>query len=190
MFYSFPHNFLFWTKVENHEDIKNHILPQIYQDEAELSKSSYEDSITSYFEKKDSTQTIIERYFKQIIWDPLDKMLDSEGLNISVKPTDSKISNAWYNIYRGNNNWHRTHTHPRSTFSGIYLLHLEGKNTTQFLQTGHTLFDWTKETDEIGEGNVIIFPSSLLHTVAPTTDHKVSISFNISSSHYTLGSLT
>ena len=53
MLYNFPSNFVFWTKVKDHEQLKKKLLPQIYANESEITYDGvYEDSVTNYFEEK------------------------------------------------------------------------------------------------------------------------------------------
>ena len=52
MLYNFPSNFVFYTKVKDHEQLKKKLLPQIYANESGITyKGEYQDSITNYFEE-------------------------------------------------------------------------------------------------------------------------------------------
>ena len=190
MLYNFPSNFIFWTKVRNHESMKSKLLPQIYENESTIKPiGGYTDSITNYFEKDNILLDMSEEEYNNIIWDPFSEMLRDPDLRILHKPEESRLETIWYNVYRDNKCWHQPHTHPSSTFSGIYLLHLEGENGTVFSQLGHHLFQQNYDTSERTEGEVIIFPSSLQHTVASFGNHKVSISFNIISRNSSYGNI-
>tara|TARA_B100000900_G_scaffold390979_1_gene385152 strand:+ start:632 stop:1207 length:576 start_codon:yes stop_codon:yes gene_type:complete len=190
MLYNFPSNFIFWTKVRNHEQLKKKLLPQIYANESEIAyDGAYQDSVTNYFEENNILLDMGEEEYHNIIWDPFNEMLQDPNLRILHTPEESQLQSIWYNVYRDKKCWHKTHTHPSSTFSGIYLLHLEGENGTVFTQLGHQLFMQNYETKHNTEGDVIIFPSSLPHSVISFDTHKISISFNIMSRNKTYGNL-
>ena len=190
MLYNFPSNFVFWTKVRNHELMKSRLLPQIYENESTIKPiGGYKDSITNYFEKDNILLDMSEEEYNNIIWDPFNEMLGDPNLHILHKPEESRLETIWYNVYRDNKCWHQPHTHPSSTFSGIYLLHLEGENGTLFSQLGHPMLQQNYDTSKRTEGEVIIFPSSLQHTVVSFGDHKVSISFNIISRNSSYGNI-
>ena len=58
-----------------------------------------------------------------------------------------------------------------------------------FYQSGHQLFEMNYNTKNNVEGEVIIFPSSLPHSVVSFGTHKVSISFNIMSRNEKYGNI-
>ena len=190
MLYNFPSNFIFYTKVRNHEQLKKKLLPQIYANESSITyKGQYQDSITNYFEENNILLDMEKEIYHNVVWDPFNEMLEDPNLNIVHRPQESKLQSIWYNVYRDDKCWHKTHTHPSSTFSGIYLLHLEGENGTVFYQFGHQLFEMNYNTKNNVEGEVIIFPSSLPHSVVSFGTHKVSISFNIMSRNEKYGNI-
>ena len=49
--FNFPSNFIFWTKIEDHEKLKNILLPKIYADTSKIKYDEDGASITNYFEK-------------------------------------------------------------------------------------------------------------------------------------------
>ena len=65
MLYNFPSNFVFWTKVRNHELMKSRLLPQIYENESTIKPiGGYKDSITNYFEKDNILLDMSEEEYK------------------------------------------------------------------------------------------------------------------------------
>ena len=186
--FNFPSNFIFWTKIEEHEKLKNILLPKIYADTSKIKYDEDGASITNYFEKENILHHLEQDLLNDIIWKPFKKMYDEPDLKLRYSPDNSTIQSIWYNLYDEKNCWHKTHTHPTSTFSGIYLLHLNDKNKTTFYQFGHPMYELEYDTKHIEEGSVIIFPSALPHSVI-STDHKVSISFNIQCYNNSYGSL-
>ena len=75
MLYNFPSNFVFWTKVKDHEQLKKKLLPQIYSNESEITYDGvYEDSVTNYFEEKNILLDMEKEIYHNIIWDPFNEM--------------------------------------------------------------------------------------------------------------------
>jgi hypothetical protein len=95
-------------------------------------------------------------------------------------PKKSYLEEIWYNHYEKNIHYQETHHHRPSDFSGIYFIELEGKNTTTFYHHHISqMLEQNKTLDKIKEGDVVIFPSSLMHSVRKSNCKKTSISFNI-----------
>ena len=68
MLYNFPSNFIFWTKVRNHEQLKKKLLPQIYANESEIAyDGAYQDSVTNYFEENNILLDMGEEEYHNII---------------------------------------------------------------------------------------------------------------------------
>ena len=186
--FNFPSNFVYWTKIKDHEELKNILLPKIYADVPNIKYEGDGVCVTNYFEENNIINNLDFSFYESIVWNPFKKMYDEPDLKLRYSPEKSSIQNIWYNLYDDKNSWHKTHTHPTSTFSGIYLLHLTGENGTTFYQFGHPMYELEYDTKHIEEGNVIIFPSAMPHSIV-SKDHKVSISFNIQCYNDSYGSL-
>ena len=88
------------------------------------------------------------------------------------------INNMWYQQYAKNSK-HQWHYHNKTTWSAVYFLELPHNNiSTQILDIPHNRMVYEKE---IEEGDLFIFPASLLHRspVNLTNDLKSIISFNL-----------
>jgi len=172
----FPNHYIWTGRVQEHEEIKRLMMPHIDADDKK--KSSWNCDVTSsYGENKTFFHN--EYFLNQVVWNPLDLMLMDLQDTIQM-PKESNIQEMWYNSYVPGQ-YQEVHNHrPKGVFSGIYLLHLEGKNTTAFVNHhDHPLFNNTKVMDDVQEGDVILFPSTLLHYVNPSPANKVTISYNI-----------
>ena len=203
-FFHFPHHFVYWTKVENHEDIKKKYLPIIRDNEnntifnnpfplcdvntsfclTELNKFLHEDTIT-----------------KNVVWNPLMNMINEHNKKnlFKIDHKASIINDAWYNTYKLNQ-FQETHNHRGSyiyhndskyyqTYSVIYIIDsAEERNNTVFKLDGPLPFinindDCkfnTSKVEDIGEGTVIIFSSLLNHFVLPIYNSRTTISYNVS----------
>lgn len=191
MNHKFPSNFVYWEKIDKHEEIKKKYLTLILED-SKINREKYKSQnvwecnlITNYFEENNKT-FFDEHFIENVIKEPLNDCINELGLK---KPSYYNITSLWYNVYE-NGDFQEVHQHSGQTsnfFSGIYLIDLEDKNTTYFYQSGprsdFNTFGYTFPTSHIEEGNVIIFPSFLEHYVNPVVGKKVSISFNVATSY-------
>ncbi len=184
MHYIYPSDFLFWGRANNHSKIKEQLYSKIKNKLSDTESKQTQfwlcDVNTEFF---DPANEVVNKYLDLIttsIYPLLDQMF-SEIPNIQ-KPTSSVVSKIWYNHYE-KAQYQEVHSHSvNSTLSGIYLLHLEEPNKTVFYSYGSSvnlLSTPTKQLTEAVEGDIIIFPSNLLHYVLPCEKNRVSIAFNI-----------
>ena len=195
-FFLFPNPFVWWTKLDCHEEIKEKYIPLINKD-IDINQKYYNQKndwnckiTTSFFnEDKFLLHIFDEEFLNKVIWNSVDKMLAELTHKIYLPVPDSSIINhVWYNKY-DDLNWQEIHNHENigspNQFSGIYLLSLEEQNTTCFVYQQHlkcytseTLY--TLNTSHLDEGHVIIFPCELMHYVNPSiTKNRLTVSFNI-----------
>jgi hypothetical protein len=199
----FPTKFVYWKQVENHENIKKEYYDRVlndlnqnkikYKREVEMNWNC--DCYSSFFENKILERGVIDQKFlEKVIWDNFDQMLLE--LNRSILkipfPKKSNIPNIWSNYY-SEGMFQEVHNHNNNNckcnFSGIYLMHLEENNTTTFIDdTSYSIYPnsdnlQTFKTNHIKEGNIIFFPSNLMHYVNPCMRNRITISFNILSEY-------
>lgn len=194
--YTFPSNFVYWEKVDEHQEIKEEYLPKIKNSSIDLPrKDSWLCNVINSAHHKELNNKIFDEYFiDKVIWKYFDKMLENRPYDFEV-PKRSAIAGVWYNIY-SEGQYQEAHDHYGSfmytseetttvdLFSGIYLLELNEPNKTVFFQPAPTpvnksLSGISYPTDHIEEGTVLFFPSGLLHYVLPVTKTRTTVSFNI-----------
>jgi hypothetical protein len=201
----FPCNFVYWKKVENHNKIKEILAPKIERLKIihKNNKKGLTNASTNYGIDETLLLTNEENMIKHVVWDPLDTVineLNSRSNTESIKVHESVIGNSWYTYYELGGTF-KYHTHIgngifkdgkyyKPTFSMIYILKDENNcNTTEFMETTHdnistssdvqTIFE-TSAIEDIKEGTVLIFPSSLYHTVNPVKiPGRITIAINI-----------
>jgi hypothetical protein len=201
----FPCNFVYWKKVENHNKIKEILVPKIERLKIihKNNKKGLTNASTNYGIDETLLLTNEENMIKHVVWDPLDTVineLNSRSNTESIKVHESVIGNSWYTYYELGGTF-KYHTHIgngifkdgkyyKPTFSMIYILKDENNcNTTEFMETTHdnistssdvqTIFE-TSAIEDIKEGTVLIFPSSLYHTVNPVKiPGRITIAINI-----------
>jgi hypothetical protein len=204
----FPTNFVYWQKVNNHDKIKEILVPKIENLRATHFKDNKKGLInasTNY--TGDDVNTLFTKehnMIKHIVWDPIDAALNEINSRSNTKHInfqESIIGNSWYTYYEldGKFEYHSHHNGVslfqddktyRPTLSLIYILRDENKdNATSFMETAHERISTTNEIethfytgdeDDINEGCVLIFPSSLYHMVNQVKiPGRITIAINI-----------
>ena len=113
-----------------------------------------------------------------------------ENIYSPVSNSKLKITQSWIN-YTNLNEYHHPHTHTNSIISGVFYVSADkqvdritfAKNTYQQIEIEYKQAnDYnTSELDiRVGKNELILFPSSLLHYVPPTSNKnkRISIAFN------------
>jgi hypothetical protein len=213
-FHLFPAEFVFWKKNENHDKIKSILMNEIKKSENSFRNNSenigLNNAYSSYSSGKDMSNWLINSSLSSVLWDCIDEIVQKMGSMsnqndaFKLKMKESFISEAWYTIYNKDGNF-EIHSHDNSfpivrddklffsSFSAIYILNDENdKNATVFRSFGKGMpfntsgeysFD-TSSTDEIGEGTMIVFPATLLHSVKNVKmPGRITIAFNVQSTY-------
>lgn len=187
MFYKFLTDFIWTTHVKEHKKIKAELLKVIDSTKKFCVSNSrignWSCDLASSFgnlsEDLPTGELLREDFLNPIVWNPLDEMLKEPEIGKKIKPKKSFLTNIWWNSYEPGHN-QEIHRHGDSTFSGIYLLDLREENNTVFYSTGgDARFDELKTTKDLVEGEVILFPSHLLHYVEQTKKRRATIAFNV-----------
>lgn len=100
------------------------------------------------------------------------------------------ITNSWCNVAKRGEH-HHTHTHFNSILSAVLYLHVRQDDSIVFQRkdcgllintfpTEDTPFNKLQEKVNVAENDIVVFPSSLLHHVAPLerSGLRISLSFN------------
>lgn len=197
----FPTNFVYWDNVKNHKNIKGDLMCKIEELDSTTESKGLTNATTSFIpsNRVDIHKFMNDNTLQQLVWNPLENLL-SNLPNIKLK--DSVIVASWYTKYNTNGTFN-LHNHYgdyivtngniyKPTFSIIYILNDDNEcNSTHFrvpmgapLSTvnGQELLYDTSTNNEIKEGTVLIFPSSLYHEVLPVKiSGRITIAFNIGS---------
>ena len=183
MIYEFDSPFVFWTKVNNHEQIKDTLGPIIKTvSKNDKATVTVDGSTTTYYHQKYTYFT--ESMLEDIIWNPLEQMHTEKNI---AKPEGCYLDALWWNNYSSGGRT-KVHKHERADWSGVYLLHLEEPNTTTFYsQYGEApnsgYMNQFKVMDNVTEGNVIIFPSFMRHCGDSCTKNRMIVSFDVVSEY-------
>jgi hypothetical protein len=201
----FPCNFVYWRKPSKHEIYKSKITETI---DSNRHNFLNHELITNGCRGSNNVGTEIIKKNKELIddvvWNTIDEMfnvLNARENTVKMDISNSIIQKSWVSIYNEKSTM-ATHEHYdhnvvklngveyRSCFVLVYIVKDPNeRNTTVFTEPymlaktmygmRQFLFD-TSLNDEIGEGTVLIFPSSLHHHVKlMEKPGRIIMSFNV-----------
>ena len=206
--FTFPTEFVYWDKIENHEEIKKELLPIILEKNdktknnpfgaCELNTSFYKDKRLQSENKFLKNRKLLD----DIVHKSVIKMCHQENKNVGNYLSnigDSFVSSCWWNVY--NEKEHQEvhdHNGPPCFVNGnfyypslsmIYILHDENerssvvfkkKSPLPLMRPHDTISFSTSDEETVGEGSIIIFPSNLSHLVKPCIKPgRVTIAYNM-----------
>lgn len=196
MLVTWPSPFIFWTEVKDHQEIKKELKNKILEEsknfkyynsplnERKITENKWNcEVITSYFHQEDIKKIFTEKIITSIIENPLNELFQNKNL-FPNKPENIIIPEIWFNVYKPGYS-QELHAHSGASLSGIYLLELDEPNTTMFFNN-HSGYKYKVcdvgsvfPTSHIEEGNIIFFPSELIHSVNKCIKDRITISFNL-----------
>jgi ectoine hydroxylase-related dioxygenase (phytanoyl-CoA dioxygenase family) len=166
---------IYKQSVKNYKEINKKFLE--YFDEIPQEESydkSYKVNKADFKKSQDFNRNYISHFFSE--FSPYITNIAKE-----LQCKKSTVSNLWFQQYQ-KKDYHPWHNHAKSNYTGIYFVELPEKLGTEFLNI---------TIDELNEGDLLIFPSSIMHRspVNTTDKRKTIISFNMDYEDYE-GSLT
>ena len=193
--YIFPPMFVWMHGVKDHQQIKEKYLPLIEDDVKknghEYRKNSFWNcDVTSSYFSKESMTFLEEDFWNNIVKIPVNEMFEKffTKMGFAIPPA-TKLSNCWYNHYE-KGQFQEPHSHrvinsnqKPSMLSGIYFID-NPSNNLSFVNNYTPLYsgsrdDFNHHRPKIREGDVVLFPSELLHYVTPCDTSRTTVSFNI-----------
>jgi len=183
--HNFNAPFVHWDYVPQHHQIKSFLLPKIQQHQQEYGKRETGNAITTFFTSvEDNAPVLGKDLIDAIIWQQFDKMVEERQFSPTI--VESRIKHLWFNSYQPGD-YAIAHHHTNADFCGIYLLDVPDKNNTLFhtnTSSAHYPFDMgAYHTDHIEEGNVMFWPSHLMHSASPCKTDRTIVVFNIVSGY-------
>jgi uncharacterized protein (TIGR02466 family) len=125
---------------------------------------------------------------KSFVEDAMQEYFDT--VYATDKKTSLYLTQSWAN-YTGKNQYHHKHAHPNSIVSGVFYPQADRTvDRIYFFKDGYERIKlapsewnvWNSESwwYEVGSGDLILFPSNLMHMVQTKNDDntRVSIAFN------------
>lgn len=212
--YHFPANFVYWEHVEDHEEIKKIFLDQIenIRNKTKDNQMGVINGSTNYGIRDDTIPELLADcnvIADRVVWTPIIeaiKQINSIRVKNPITLKESVICDAWFTEYK-KGGFFEFHTHMNipeyiqrngkkyiPSFSLIYILHDKNKyNTTTFMNPFsmyistenkfESIFN-TRDINEIKEGTVLVFPSSLYHNIKSVEiPGRITVAINVASCH-------
>ena len=198
--FKFPCHYVHWGQVKDHENIKSKLLPII---NSLISENKYTNPFKACSMKTNiskMTDFIDNEMKDKIVSENLIKMISETNCFPEKIPTETLITEYWFNVYE-KGNYQEMHHHQAlpvvrngkrydHTFSMVYILNSdEEENSTVFKLTDTNIpyFPMLKQCEfntgvvkEIKEGTLLIFSNQLNHFVLPAkTNGRITIAFNV-----------
>lgn len=210
-FVHFPSEFIYYDKIDFHNEIKNKFMPKITEIKKDRKHNPFIASnmnTSFHYDEKIMTENEFlndNLLIQNVVWNPIKKMIKKYN-ELKLYPINiehSVIKSCWWNYYE-KDNFQECHCHLGPTLdidgntyhpslSIIYIMHDENKQSSiLFRKIGplplrpieECLTLDTSITSSIGDGTVLIFPSNLEHLVKPCLKPgRVTIAFNIYSEY-------
>lgn len=175
----------FWkVKVPNHNKIKEKYL--------DLFIKGYEDNIYKIPEGW-TTHKCHTSFEQKLLFDE-DIHDEYESIFKSIFGGFSGHLSCWYQVYK-NNEYQEWHDHMPSTLSAIHFLNFDKEHKAPMFEDpiralrsimnstcmGQCTIKPTTYTPDVEEGDIIVFPSYLLHTIPAKQyeTHRVTIALNL-----------
>ena len=188
----FPCNFVYWRKLEKHKIYKNIITNFVYKNIQRFTDHKVlSNGLTTILSRELNNQFKLDNkeLFNDVVWNTLDDVvtiLNTRENTLKLPITKSIIQGLWISVYDTNATV-SSHEHTsndvviqdgvkyKTSFTLVYVVKDPNeKNTTVFTEpyilakSAYGLRETDLDTslvDDIGEGTVMIFPSSLHHRV-------------------------
>ena len=177
--------FIHWQEVPQHNQIKSILLPRIHNHNKQHGKRDVGNALTTCFTPLNDNASILDKdLVNDIIWKQFDKMI--EELQLYPTITESFLKHIWYNVYDPGD-YAIAHSHTNADFCGMYLLDCPADNNTLFhhniSSTSYPFDMGAYTTEHIKEGNVLFWPSYLMHSATPCKTERTVVVFNITSDY-------
>ena len=156
-------NFIFKSKVPNHEEIKKILLQQINLIPKNPMISERENILHTDW----NLPKVMHREYSNLFIQTVSPHLEMIRKELNAEKIE--IDNFWFQIY-GQNGKHGWHTHPKTNYSNVYFLECPKGSSTKFK-------DFTQECEE---GDILSFPAFLPHCSPIIVDDSIKsvIAFN------------
>lgn len=168
--YGFLEKFIFVQSIENHEYWKQHFFEQGVDNGGEDRENVHEKLITSFH--NGPNEGLDYSHFEESEIRPRLNELTS---NLMYTKRLDRL--GWWHQNYVEGGYHGPHDHKSHTISGIYILELEKENTTVFYSQNDDR-EYSFVLDDVKEGDLILFDSTVWHSVDPNDGKKIVLCFN------------
>ena len=157
-------NYIFKSKVDNHQQIKEQLLQQINL----IPNNPIMENGQNIFHTDYNLPRTMHREYISLFLKTVDEHL--KRVSKSINTNKYEVTGLWFQRYKRNGH-HPWHTHAQTHFSNVYFLECPKGVSTKFI-------DFNKECEE---GDILTFPAFLPHMSPPIQDDviKTVIAFNV-----------
>lgn len=204
--HQFPSNYIYWENIEKHNHIKSKYMPILDKIE---STNTLENpyslcTIKNISISNRSVNTFLDNEdINEIVWKPMDNFINEINSKYTHKISVNKsiLYQYWFNTY-DKHDFQEYHNHIDNigkysnaglypTLSGIYILNDDNEKSSIVFKTAYNEFKPfikpfesvtldTSRIEDIHEGTVLLFPSSMEHMVKKCViPGRRTIAFNI-----------
>lgn len=158
-------NYIYQSKVENHQEIKEKLLQQINL----IPQNPIVDKDQNILHTDWNLPSAMHREYVNLFVETVTPHLEMMRKKFNAQRIE--IDALWFQVY-GKNGKHNWHSHPRTNYSNVYFLECPPGFSTQFK-------DFSKTCEE---GDILSFPAFLPHCSPCLIDKskKTVIAFNTS----------
>jgi hypothetical protein len=155
--------YIFKTKVQSFQDVKNKLLEQINLIPNNPMQSEGQNITHTDWNLPRTMHREYANLFIKTVTPHIHVMVEE------LKAQEAKIDNYWFQTY-GENGKHNWHTHPQTNYANVFFLECPQGYSTQFK-------DFSENCEE---GDIISFPAFLPHCSPPIEagSIKTVIAFN------------
>lgn len=157
-------NYIFKSKVANHQQIKEQLLQQINL----IPNNPIMENQQNIFHTDYNLPKAMHREYIPLFLKTVDDHL--KQVSKSINTNIYEITALWFQRYKKNGH-HLWHTHAQTHFSNVYFLECPKGSSTKFVEFA----------EECEEGDILTFPAFLPHMSPPIESEtiKTVIAFNV-----------
>jgi len=173
---------LFSTPVWHIEETPQKLVDELYQGAYKVKKKYPSNQMTNCggYQSPAFEWEEFHPQGRKYITHTLKEAFAGEFTNASFPVVDYKVSVWWYNI-NNQAHWNIPHTHPKSDLALVLYLTDSDGLLTLFNPHAQRGIDKQNTSLNAKKGDIIIFPSDLIHYVMPNPreEDRISISMNL-----------
>jgi hypothetical protein len=178
-----PSEFLFWDKARHHERHKKLFggyIPYKLPQTKDMHVGKWlSDVNTEFFDEGNRNATVYNDFISTELLPLVQRMLMEVEFLYRFKKV--VVRHIWYNHYEAGGH-HEPHSHIGFGLAGVYFLQLDEPNTLRFHSPTAAISKLVNDTvsaEFLTEGDIVLFPSHMLHYVQPAQKPRTTISFNL-----------
>jgi hypothetical protein len=158
----------FKYEVRDHDKIKNTLLDSINKNTNSLKDNNQSIYNSDWNQNLNVDYSLLNIHVDNLCWIINSNYYKREILN-------KENATVWFQQY-AKNDFHDWHVHSNALYSAVYFLDVDDNTPTTTFRVKDDIIE-----HEVKEGEIIVFPSSILHCSKPNKSEKLKtvIAFNL-----------